>query len=266
LTGRQIELYRKYRDYGFELVAIDLYRHETESTRRYIQEKGIDYPVLIANDQVLASYGGIKDTPTMFLLDREGRIVEVFEQFNKKELFKIESKIRHLLGLGPLPPPADLTSQADLAPLRGSKAPDFRLSTLQGGNISLASLSNRVVMLIFWSIDDPVSVGLLPVCQKIFYEKYHPKGLEVIGIHIHLSAEAKAKATRFVQDNQLQIPIVQATPDLVRRYRNIDKTPVIMLIDRQGSIREIYEGFNSGMMANIKGQLVTLIQEAGAER
>jgi peroxiredoxin len=259
LTGRQRELHEKYKDYGFEIVAVDLYRTETESTKQYAAQKGLKYPILLATDDVLTRYGGIRSTPVMFLLDRSGKISEIFDQFNKEDLYIMENQIRSLLELEALPPP-EPAPPMNLEILKANKAPDFSLPSMNGETITLSKLNNKMVVLVFWTMTDVVSIGILPYFQATLYEKYHDQNLEVIGIHIEMEEEAKAKAASFLKGNQINLPVVQATPELIKKYGNVNITPVIILVDQYGFIKEIYEKFNYELVAQMEDNILSLLK------
>ena len=259
MTGRQKEFYKKYKEYGFEILAIDLYRTETETTKQYAAQKGLEYPILIANDDVLNRYGGIRTTPVMFLLDKSGKVVEVFERFNRSDLYDMEARIRSLLGLPPLPSP-ESAPPMNLDTLKANKAPGFSLPAMDEGTITLSKLAEKVVVLVFWSMEDVVSIGILPYFQATLYQNYHQQDLEIIGVNIDTEEEAKAKTSSFLKTNQIKIPIVQATPELIRQYGNISTTPVIILIDRYGFVKEIYEEFNYEIVAQIEDNILSLLK------
>lgn len=221
-------------------------------------ERGINYPVLIADDAVLAAYGGIRTTPTMFLVDRSGKIVELFDSFNKLDVINMENKIRSLLGLVPLPSTA-LIIKKDLKKLESNRAPDFSLSTFDGAKITLSKLKGKAVLLNFWSVEDIISIGILSY-QEAIYEKYRSKGLEVIGIHIDMGKEAIGKVVSFIKTNQIDIPIIQANPELLEHYGGIDSSPILILIDPYGYVREVYEEFNYEIVAQIEDNLLSLLK------
>lgn len=257
MTGRQIEFYKKYINYGFEILGINLYRSETKSTKDYVTQKGIEYPILIADDEVLNRYGNIRTTPTMFLLDRSGKVVEVFDRFNESDLYNMENEIRSLLELKPLPS-LEPTPPMKLEILKANEAPDFSLPSMDEEIITLSKLHNKVVVLIFWSIKDVISIGVLPYCQTALYEKYPRQDLEAIGVHT--DEEALMKVAGFLKANQIKIPVVQATPELIKQYGNINTTPIIILIDRYGYIKEVYEEFNYEIIVQLEDNILSLIK------
>lgn len=219
-------------------------------------ERGINYPVLLADDAVLAAYGDIRTTPTMFLVDRTGKVVELFDRFNHSDLITMENKIRRLLGLAPLP--TGSMAKKDLKELASHSAPDFSLPAINGKRVSLSALKGKVVLLNFWSVEDILSIGILSY-QEAMYEKHRSRGLEVIGLHIDGGKEAARKVGSFLQANQIKIPVVQATPELLARYGGIEIAPVLILIDPYGYIREVYEEFNYEVMSQLEDNLLSLL-------
>ncbi len=48
----------------------------TEHVAKFAASNGLDYPLVIANDDMISSYGGIEAVPTTFIIDRNGKIVQ----------------------------------------------------------------------------------------------------------------------------------------------------------------------------------------------
>jgi cytochrome c biogenesis protein CcmG, thiol:disulfide interchange protein DsbE len=67
-------VYRARRDDGFVIVGIATDRHAEADIRAFVAEHDITYPILLATQQVVRDYGGVRALPESFLLDREGRI------------------------------------------------------------------------------------------------------------------------------------------------------------------------------------------------
>jgi len=88
-----INLQSKYASKGLQVVGIAL--DEPDKVKSFARENGMNYPVLLGNDQIAALYGGIDGIPTSFIIDRKGDIVTRFEGFRSKEDF--EGEISKLL-------------------------------------------------------------------------------------------------------------------------------------------------------------------------
>lgn len=68
-------LYREYRDRGFELLLIT-FRESPDLVRRTARERGYTAPVLLdRSGQVAGERYGVFGPPTMYLVDRQGRLL-----------------------------------------------------------------------------------------------------------------------------------------------------------------------------------------------
>jgi peroxiredoxin len=85
-----IDLYREYRDDGLEIVGVALDRNGIQAVVPFVQKNGIPYVSLIGNAEVTQLYGGIKNIPTTFVLDRQGRIVSKHVGYRPREVFERE--------------------------------------------------------------------------------------------------------------------------------------------------------------------------------
>ncbi|MDX2153527.1 MAG: redoxin domain-containing protein [Bryobacteraceae bacterium] len=69
-----VEFEKQYKDKGFAVLGVAMDEEGWEIVRPYIQEKKVNYRVLVGNDSTAELYGGVASLPTTFLIDREGRI------------------------------------------------------------------------------------------------------------------------------------------------------------------------------------------------
>jgi cytochrome c biogenesis protein CcmG, thiol:disulfide interchange protein DsbE len=67
-------VYRARRDEGFVIVGIATDVHAEAAIREFVAEHDITYPILLATQQVVREYGGVRSLPESFLVDRQGRI------------------------------------------------------------------------------------------------------------------------------------------------------------------------------------------------
>jgi peroxiredoxin len=92
-------LYEKYKDQGFEVVAVEAFR-DTERAKSFIEKKGLNYTLLEdgEDDQaVTASVFGVYAYPSSFLIDRDGRVMYYHLGFELGDEEKIEEEIQSLL-------------------------------------------------------------------------------------------------------------------------------------------------------------------------
>lgn len=77
----------------------------------------------------------------------------------------------------------------------GSVAPDFKGVTLNGDTLSLHGIKARVKLLDFWASWCEPCRRETPNVRKI-YQKYHDKGLEIIGVSLDDKKQEWAKAMK----------------------------------------------------------------------
>ncbi|MFQ5646718.1 MAG: TlpA disulfide reductase family protein [bacterium] len=88
-------LYDRYNSQGLEIVGISLDQNGPGTVKRFMQSHPIEYKVLMGNQQVSQSFGGIVGLPTTFIVDRNGEVVRSFPGFVKVDI--IENIVRTLL-------------------------------------------------------------------------------------------------------------------------------------------------------------------------
>jgi peroxiredoxin len=66
-----------YKDKNFAVLGVSLDDDGWESVKPYIQQKKINYRVMIGTEQVAQLYGEVDSLPTTFMIDREGRVAAV---------------------------------------------------------------------------------------------------------------------------------------------------------------------------------------------
>lgn len=71
-----IRLYQDYREHGLEMVAVAMSYDPEPYVRTYAANNTLPFPVAIDRNGELAGKLEVRATPTSFLIDREGRIVQ----------------------------------------------------------------------------------------------------------------------------------------------------------------------------------------------
>ena len=72
-----IDFEQTYKDRGFSVIGVSMDDDGWEVVKPYIQERKINYRILVGNEEVGARYGGVDSLPTTFLIDRTGRIATI---------------------------------------------------------------------------------------------------------------------------------------------------------------------------------------------
>ena len=77
---RMVQTYEKYREQGLETVAVAMSYDPPDRVFAYAQQNKLPFRVTLdIFGKAMQAFGGIRGTPTTFLVDRRGRIVQRFE-------------------------------------------------------------------------------------------------------------------------------------------------------------------------------------------
>ena len=90
------ELYAKYRERGFEVVAINV-DDPVEDGREFLLDTPLDYLIAADTDNKVLEAFGVTGMPTSFLVDRDGVVRMVHMGFRDGDIAGIEAAIGALL-------------------------------------------------------------------------------------------------------------------------------------------------------------------------
>lgn len=92
-----IELQKTYGEKGLRVVGVAVRESDKEDLALFARVKSINYDVLLGSTEAEKAFGGIKDTPTTFIITQDGRIFERYVGLQERETF--EADIKKLLGI-----------------------------------------------------------------------------------------------------------------------------------------------------------------------
>jgi peroxiredoxin len=72
-----VAMERRNKDRGFAVLGVSMDDEGWEVVKPFLSHLGVNYRVLIGNDETAQLYGGIEALPTTFLIDRGGKIAAV---------------------------------------------------------------------------------------------------------------------------------------------------------------------------------------------
>lgn len=140
----------------------------------------------------------------------------------------------------------------------GSPALAFELADLSGKVVSLTEYRGKVVLLNFWSALCAPCVAEMPSLNAL-HISLQDKGLQVIAVSIDAS-------DRLVKEFLIKQPV--AFPVLMDREREVyfdvfaaPVLPVSYLLDRDGIVRETFNGPREWDSPVIKAKMVKLLAE-----
>lgn len=119
----------------------------------------------------------------------------------------------------------------------GDKAPDFTLATLDGGQIRLADLKGKPVVIAFWTTGCSACIYQMP-----FLEEAHDElGNDVEFVNINLG-ESSYLVRQTVDYYGFSLPVAMDSDSSVSEAYNIIYTPTNIVIDKHGVINYIRKG------------------------
>jgi peroxiredoxin len=129
---------------------------------------------------------------------------------------------------------------------KGATASDFMAQDLDGKTLRLSTyLGKDTILLNFWQTWCEPCLQEFPHLQRI-YETHKAKGFILLAVAMD-GPETVANVAPFVRRNRLNFPILLDEDSHVAAIYNPKKSvPLSVLIDRDGRITAIREGFNPG--------------------
>ena len=87
---------RKYGNQGLQILGLSLDEDGETMVRRFADELRITYPLALAGDTVTGDFG-VSSVPVMYLIDKKGKVAEVYRGYSKETARSMEQAIKRLL-------------------------------------------------------------------------------------------------------------------------------------------------------------------------
>ena len=88
-----IALQDSFKSKGFSVVAFSVDEGDLTPLKNLIDKYGINYPVLIADNVVTRSFGGVTGIPVSYIVNRQGQIVKKYLGYVGHDVLEEEIKI-----------------------------------------------------------------------------------------------------------------------------------------------------------------------------
>ena len=119
-----------------------------------------------------------------------------------------------------------------------NKAPDFTLDGPAGKKVSLSDYKGKVVIVDFWATWRPPCRKGIP--DLVDLQTQFGNKLAVIGISV--DTDTRNQVASFAKSNNINYPVLFASPDVVQAYGNIESIPTTFIIDKNGNIVNQFVG------------------------
>lgn len=129
--------------------------------------------------------------------------------------------------------------------------------------LTLASLRGKVVLVDFWTYTCINCIRTLPYLKN-WYDKYHDRGLVIVGVHTPEFAFEKeaVNVRKAIGDFGIRYPVMQDNDYATWKAYDNHYWPAEYLIDTEGRIRHTH--FGEGMYDETEQTIVKLLGEAGS--
>jgi peroxiredoxin len=118
--------------------------------------------------------------------------------------------------------------------LHGSSdaAPNFTLADASGKQVTLSDYKGKVVLLNFWA------TWCQPCKTEIpwFMDMQKAYGDDLVVLGVSMDEDGWSAVRPFIEQRQVNYPMMIASPDLPERYKKIENLPTTFLIGRDGNI------------------------------
>ncbi len=121
-------------------------------------------------------------------------------------------------------------------------APEIRAGAVYNSsayeNFSLKALRGQVVLIFFWTADDPTCAAAIRLLND-WYASWKDRGFEIVGVFCPAWEQMRAESFAFeeIRKRKIAFPVVFDGQGALRAAYGLWAWPAFFLVDRQGYIR-----------------------------
>ena len=149
---------------------------------------------------------------------------------------------------------ATSVASSDLA---GRPAPDFALRSSTGENLRLSEYRGDVVMINFWATWCGPCRQEMPLLDDL-YNRYQRVGFNLLGVNID---DDSSRAMDMMAELGVDFPVLFDDRKEVSRMYEVDAMPVTVLVDREGNVRYVHQGYKPGYEEMYLDEIRSLLRE-----
>ncbi len=136
-------------------------------------------------------------------------------------------------------------------------APDFTLKSLSGENLKLSELRGQVVLVNFWASWCGPCRQEMPLLDEM-YQRYQKLGFTVLGVNVEQDG---APAQVLLKEHPVHFPVLFDPQSTVSKLYNLNAMPSTVLVDRNGNVRYLHQGYLPGYEQTYQQQISELLRE-----
>lgn len=141
--------------------------------------------------------------------------------------------------------------------LTGRPAPDFALKSSTGDNLRLSEYRGDVVMINFWATWCGPCRQEMPLLDDL-YNRYQRVGFNLLGVNID---DDSGRAMDMIRELGVNFPVLFDARKEVSQMYDVDAMPVTVIVDREGTVRYVHQGYKPGYEEKYLDQVRSLLRE-----
>lgn len=141
--------------------------------------------------------------------------------------------------------------------LTGSPAPDFALKSSTGENLRLSEYRGDVVMINFWATWCGPCRQEMPLLDEL-YVRYERVGFSLLGVNID---DDSRRAMDMITELGVNFPVLFDSRKEVSKLYQVDAMPVTVIVDREGNVRHVHNGYKPGYEQQYLDEIRALLRE-----
>ena len=141
--------------------------------------------------------------------------------------------------------------------MEGQPAPDFALRSSLGENLRLSEYRGDVVMINFWATWCGPCRQEMPLLDEM-YARYQRVGFNLLGVNID---DDSSRAMAMIEELGVDFPVLFDADKAVSRLYDVEAMPVTVLVDREGTVRFVHNGYKPGYEEKYVDQIRALLRE-----
>ncbi|MEM7292124.1 MAG: TlpA disulfide reductase family protein [Pseudomonadota bacterium] len=149
-----------------------------------------------------------------------------------------------------------LVSTASAKEISGA-SPDFTLRSNDGTNLRLGEQRGQVVMINFWASWCGPCRQEMPLLDQM-YQQFKPLGFTVLGVNVEENSSA---AKNMLKSTPVSFPILFDDQNVVSQLYKVKAMPTTILVDRDGNMRYLHQGYKPGYEVAYQEQVRKLLRE-----
>jgi peroxiredoxin len=135
------------------------------------------------------------------------------------------------------------------------QAPAFTLQSVDGKTVSLAQFKGDVVMINFWASWCGPCRQEMPLLDDI-YKQYKDMGFVLLGVNVEPDSH---DANTWLQKTPVSYPILYDPKSQVSQLYQVQAMPTTVIVDRQGNVRYMHNGYVPGDENQYMNSIRTLV-------